>query len=69
MRVCLKVGSEQVFAYCEGQPGAGDVLVLPGDSFTPHRDKDVEVEITTLHPTWRSDDDGTLVASFDAKER
>jgi hypothetical protein len=69
MKVCIRVGTEVVFAYAEGQPSAGDVIVLPGDSFSPARQSEVEVVITTLHPTWRSDDDGALVPTFEAQEK
>lgn len=69
MKICLKVGTETVFAFAEGQPGAGDVIVIPGDSFSPPRQSEVEVVVTTLHPTWRSDDDGALVPTYDATIR
>jgi hypothetical protein len=68
MKICIRVGSETVFAYAEGQPGAGDVIIIPGSSFNPPRE-DVAVVVTTLHPTWRSDDDGALVPTFDATPR
>lgn len=69
MKICLQVGTEQVFVYAEGQPAAGDLIVIPGDDFRPARETDLEVVITTLHPTWRPDEDGALVPTFDTKPK
>lgn len=69
MKICLQVGTERVFVYAEGQPAAGDLIVIPGGDFRPARETDLEVVITTLHPTWRSDEDGALVPTFDTKPK
>lgn len=66
MKICLQIGTTKVFAYSEGQPSAGDTIVIPGESLSPPSHSDLEVVITTLHPTWRSDEDGALVPTFDA---
>gem|GEM_PF-2674332 len=60
------VDLEPIFAFCEGQPSAGDTIVLPGDSFTPPRENKQTVVITTLHPKWEPDDDCALVATYEA---
>lgn len=60
------VGTEEVFAICEGQPSPGDFVVLPANCFVPPKDRDQELVISPLRPTWRSDDDGALVPTYAA---
>lgn len=66
MKVRFIVGTDEIFAYCEGQPSPGDSVVLPANSFSPPKTEDQEVTISHLRPTWRSDDDGALVPTYDA---
>lgn len=69
MLIRLKVGTETMRLFLEGQPSQGDTLVLPGTMFRPPLVEDQTVVVTTLHPRWESDDDGALVPTFEATIR
>jgi len=69
VRICLIVdGNEPVFIYCEGQPRPGDAMRLPGSLFKRPEDE-VEVVTDDLPSTWKPDDDGVLVPTYQATIR
>lgn len=69
MKIRLRLADREIYLYCDSPPKPGDEIEL-GMWDVPVKDENetILVQLTTLRCPWKTDEDGVLVPTYEARK-